>query len=239
MGAGAVGVRGWVVVSCSRDAPTGASAVFRAVFYTAVSAPPASLQLPSFSTSRARAPRASPRCPHAPPSRRSPALSGDARSRPRRSRFRGVHRRRERASGRPPRGGCVSGVPHTLLITRSSSPAQPNPRQAASAARGARRDSGSEEEVAALPAAVAAAAEAAAAAPTPPAAPPAATLRVPAARAQLLRPAACFGLLACVGLACVTAQVGAAAALWLRYPCARLRFACARLAGRNAMCRRR
>ena len=187
----------------------------------------------------ARAPRASPRCPHAPPSRRSPALSGDARSRPRRSRFRGVHRRRERTSGRPPRGGCVSGVPHTLLITRSSSPAQPNPRQAASAARGARRDSGSEEEVAALPAAVAAAAEAAAAAPTPPAAPPAATLRVPAARAQLLRPAACFGLLACVGLACVTAQVGAAAALWLRYPCARLRFACARLAGRNAMCRRR
>ena len=80
-------------------------------------------------------------------------------------------------------------------------------RRAASAARGARRDSESEEEAASLPAAVAAAAEAAAAAPTPPAVPPAATPRVPAARAQLLRPAVCFGLLAFVGLACVTAQV--------------------------------
>ena len=46
------------------------------------------------------------------------------------------------------------------------------------------------------------------AAPTPPAAAPAAVPRVPSTRAQLLRPTACFGLLACVGLACVTAQVG-------------------------------
>ena len=87
----------------------------------------------------------------------------------------------------------------------------PNLRQAASSTRGSRRDSESEEEAAAPPAVVAAVAAAAVAAPTPPAAAPAAVPRVPSTRAQLLRPAACFGLLACVGLACVTAQVGAAA----------------------------
>ena len=32
----AIGVRGWVVVSCSRDAPPGASAVFRAVLYLSI-----------------------------------------------------------------------------------------------------------------------------------------------------------------------------------------------------------
>ena len=106
--------------------------------------------------------------------------------------------------------------PHFMTPTPSSSPAAPNPQQAVSSARGSRRDSESEEEAAALPAA-------AVVAPTPPAAAPAAVPRVPSNRAQLFRPAACFGLLACVGLACVTAQVGAplaAAALCVR-PAAR------------------